>query len=147
MINGVFLIVVDLSGAGGKRTPRNTGYDIAVWTGICQGISVFPGLSRCGLTVCAGLLGGFSRKMALKYSLLASIPAVIGAVIVEIPAASASADLSGTVMLPFIAGMAAAAITGRLAVRWLMKAAVQIRFKWFAVYSFIAGGIYLWMKF
>ncbi len=146
LLNGVFLIVVDMSGAGGERTPRNAGYDLAVWTGICQGLSVFPGLSRCGLTVGAGLLCGFSRKMALKFSLLASIPAVIGAVIVEIPAASVSADLSGTTMLPFIAGAAAAAITGRLAVRWLIKAASQIRLRWFAVYSFIAGGIYLSMK-
>ena len=51
--------------------------------GICQGLSVFPGLSRLGLTMSAGLFCGLGRKFAVKYSLLMSIPAVLGAFFVE----------------------------------------------------------------
>ena len=54
-----------------------------MWMGICQGISVFPGISRLGLTMSAGLFCGLSRKFAVKYSLLMSIPAVIGSFFVE----------------------------------------------------------------
>ena len=51
-----------------------------MWMGICQGLSVFPGLSRLGLTMSAGLFCGLGRKFAVKYSLLMSIPAVVGAI-------------------------------------------------------------------
>ena len=44
---GVFLLVTDLSNIGGNKTPKDVTYDNAMWIGICQGISVFPGISRC----------------------------------------------------------------------------------------------------
>lgn len=78
LVTGVFLLVTDLSNIGGIKTPKDVTYDNAMWIGICQGISVFPGISRCGMTICAGLLCGFSRKFAVKYSYLISIPAVLG---------------------------------------------------------------------
>ena len=46
MITGVFLLVTDLSNIGGNKTPKDVTYDNAMWIGICQGISVFPGISR-----------------------------------------------------------------------------------------------------
>ena len=78
LITGIFLLVTDLSNIGGIKTPKDATYDHAMWIGICQGISVFPGLSRCGMTLCAGMMCGFRRKFAVKYSYLISIPAVFG---------------------------------------------------------------------
>ncbi|MFR1009205.1 MAG: undecaprenyl-diphosphate phosphatase [Ruminococcus sp.] len=42
------------------------------------------GISRCGMTICAGLLCGFSRKFAVKYSYRLSIPAVLGSLFLEL---------------------------------------------------------------
>ena len=84
LVTGVFLLVTDLSNIGGIKTPKDVTYDNAMWIGICQGISVFPGISRCGMTICAGLLCGFSRKFAVKYSYLISIPAVLGSLFLEL---------------------------------------------------------------
>ena len=84
LITGVILLVVDLSGIGGSKAARDANYGNAMWIGICQGLAVFPGLSRSGLTISAGLLGGFTRTFAVKYSYILSIPAIVGALIVEL---------------------------------------------------------------
>ena len=79
----MILLVVDYSNINGNKGTREANFGDAMWMGICQGISVLPGLSRFGLTISAGLFCGLSRKFAVKYSLLMSIPAVIGAFFVE----------------------------------------------------------------
>ncbi len=51
--------------------------------GLAQGIAVFPGISRSGITIVACLLVGLSRKDAFDYSFLVSIPAISGAFLLE----------------------------------------------------------------
>ena len=79
LLTGVILLVVDYSNVNGSKGTKETSFGDAMWMGICQGLSVFPGLSRLGLTMSAGLFCGLGRKFAVKYSLLMSIPAVLGA--------------------------------------------------------------------
>lgn len=68
LLTGVFLLVTDLNKSGGKKGPREASYDSAMWIGICQGIAVFPGISRMGFTLCAALLCGYNRKFAVRFS-------------------------------------------------------------------------------
>lgn len=146
LITGIILLVVDFSNSGGERTPGNTGYHHAMWIGICQGISVFPGLSRSGLTMSAGLLCGLSRKFAVKFSYLTSIPVIIGALIMELrefTAPSMSVGLGFT----YVLGMLAAGITGFFTVRFLLSVVQKMRFRYFAFYCFFAGIIGLAVKF
>ena len=146
LLTAVFLVVVDLSRAGGDKTTRNAGYDAAMWVGICQGISVFPGISRCALTVGAGLFCGLNRKMAVRYSFLVSIPAVIGALIVEIPRFG-DAEITISCLGLGLAGMAAAAIVGYLVIRPMMFLIQNLKFRYFAIYCMLAGAWYLFMNF
>ena len=69
LISGIILLVTYLNNSGGEKGPREASWDSAMWIGICQGLSVFPGISRLGLTVCAALLCGYSRKFALLFSI------------------------------------------------------------------------------
>lgn len=78
LITGIVLLVVDLGRMGGKKAARDASFGNAMWIGICQGLSVFPGLSRSGLTISAGLMSGFTRSFAVKYSYILSVPAIIG---------------------------------------------------------------------
>lgn len=145
LATGVFLIVVDFNKTNGKCTPREAKYDHAMWIGIMQGISVFPGISRCGLTMSAALLCGFTRKFAVKYSFLASIPAVIGAFFAE---AGNFATPGMTVGLGFtyVLGMIVAGIVGYFAIRFLIRLIQHVKFRYFAIYSFLAGVVSLaWM--
>ena len=138
LIMGVFLLVVDMSGVGGDYGPSTSHYDQAVWVGIMQGVSVFPGFSRTGLTIGTGLMCGFDRKFAVKYSFLCAIPTMLGALIVEIPQA-ASAGISAFQGFVFVMGMISAFITGTFTARFLIKILENVKIKFFAEYCFIAG--------
>lgn len=138
MITGIFLLVTDFSNMGGNKTPKDVTYDNAMWIGICQGLSVFPGISRCGMTVCAGLLCGFGQKFAVKYSYLISIPAIIGSLFLEI---SEFTTPKMTVGLGFtyILGMIVSGVVGFLVIRYLLHLLQNVKLRYFAIYSFLAG--------
>ena len=68
LVTGIVLLVIDLARTGGTKAAKDANLSDAMWIGLCQGISVFPGLSRSGLTISAGLMSGFSRTFAVKYS-------------------------------------------------------------------------------
>ena len=55
-----------------------------VVTGVCQGIGVFPGISRSGITVTAALHSGVQRENAGEFSFLIAIPAILGALILKL---------------------------------------------------------------
>lgn len=56
----------------------------AVWMGVAQAFAVLPGLSRSGMTMSAGMLTGLRREQAARFSFLMSIPAILGATILEL---------------------------------------------------------------
>ena len=142
LITALWLLVISLSGSGGIRTPREAGYDSSMWIGICQGLSVFPGISRCGMTVGAGLLCGFSRRMAVKYSYIASVPAIIGALIVELSSASMNIKGAGGVFV-ILLGMIFSGITGFYLISATIKLVTGKRFRYFAIYCLMAGIVFL----
>lgn len=69
---------------GGDKLPKDITYTNAFVVGIAQGVATLPGLSRSGTTITACLLSGFNRKFAVKYSFIMSIPAILGAMVLEL---------------------------------------------------------------
>ena len=138
LLTGVILLVVDYSNVNGSKGTRETSFGDAMWMGICQGLSVFPGLSRLGLTMSAGLFCGLGRKFAVKYSLLMSIPAVVGAFFVEMGEFTSVHMTVGQGFI-YVLGMIVAGITGYLVIRFMLKLSNQVRLRYFAFYSFAAG--------
>lgn len=146
LATGIILLVVDFSKPKGEKTPGTTGYHHAMWIGICQGISVFPGLSRSGLTISAGLFCGLGRKFAIRYSYIMSVPMVIGAIIMELGEFTVP-TMSVGLGFTYLLGMIAAAVTGIVSARFLLAAVQKIKFRYFAFYCFIAGMIGLVLNF
>ena len=146
LLTGVFLIVSDLSKAGGVVTPAYTRYDHALWIGICQGVSAFPGMSRCAFTLGTAFFCGFDRRYAVKYSYLAALPAIAGAFFVELPEVIRYSPGSSQIGI-WLMGMVAAAVSGCFMIRWMMKWLHKIRFRWFAVYCFAAGAAVLFLNY
>ena len=138
IITGMFLLVTDLSRMGEKRSPREAGYDAALWLGVTQGLAVFPGISRSGLTICSGLLCGLRKRFLIKFTYIMSIPACIGAFFVEAGNLSSPAlDASGIFML--VVSAAAAAATGYFLLKLLLRLTNTIRLSGFAYYNFLIG--------
>ena len=138
----IHLLVIDLSRVGGTKAAKDAHFSDAMWIGICQGLSVFPGLSRSGLTISAGLMSGFSRTFAVKYSYILSIPAIIGATIMEL-GQFGSADMTVGLGFAYVFGMIIAAVVGMLTIRTCLRLVHKGKFRYFAYYCFLAGFIAL----
>lgn len=138
LVTGIILLVIDLSQAGGTKSARDMNTTNAMWIGICQGLSVFPGISRAGLTISAGLMSGFSRTFAVKYSYILSIPAIIGAMILEVGEFTSS-DMTIGLGFMYFFGMILAGITGYFTIRLFLKLVHKGKFRYFAIYCFLIG--------
>ena len=138
LITGILLLVIDLSQVGGTKAAKDASFSNAMWIGICQGLSVFPGFSRSGMTISAGLMSGFSRSFAVKYSYILSVPASIGAMIMEL-GQFGSADMTVGLGFSYVFGMIIAAVVGSLTIRACLKLVHHGKFRYFAYYCFIAG--------
>lgn len=104
---------------GGKIDYSSLGLKQGVITGISQGLGVLPGISRSGITISAALLSGMNREKAGEYSFLISLPAILGAFILEFK------DVEGLLVMvnPMIigVGMLSAFIVGMLSLKILLK--------------------------
>ena len=83
LITAMFLLIADFADEGIKRLKETT-YLNACNIGIAQGLATMPGISRSGTTITACILCGFEKRFAVKYSFIMSIPAVLGAVVLEL---------------------------------------------------------------
>jgi len=104
---------------GGKIDYSNLGLKQGVITGISQGLGVLPGISRSGITISAALLSGMSREKAGEYSFLISLPAILGAFILEFKDAEGLMDMVDPIIIGV--GMLAAFIVGLLSLKILLK--------------------------
>lgn len=142
LFTGVFLLVTDLNRSGGTKGPREASYDSAMWIGICQGLAVFPGISRMGFTLCAALLCGYSRKFAVRFSIFMSLPAIIGAFFIEVGNFGA-ADMTVGLGFAYVFAAVAAGFVGCLMIRTAVDMSQKVKLRYFAYYSFVAGVIAL----
>lgn len=102
--------------------------------GLAQGIAITPGISRSGTTISTALLLGIERDTAAKFSFLLAIPAIIGAVILEIHKADMALWHNS-----FIFGVLAATITGYIALRLVVRFVRQGTIYGFAFYLWPLG--------
>ncbi len=116
-----------------KATPRN-----AFFVGLVQLFGVFPGISRSGSTIIGSLFLGFRRQDAVKLSFLMSIPAIAGANILKLPELKNNPIPEGSIPA-VIAGVAAAVLSGLLAIRLLEYIAKNKKISVFSLYCVIIG--------
>jgi len=140
---GVFLLVTGLVVgatrflAGGERDETDTTWKQATVVGLLQGAAVFPGLSRSGATIAAGLGVGLQRSWAARFSFLLGVPAIAGVTAVEL--VSQRQALAGHSIDFFIAcaiGMVAAGVSGYVALKIVLRTVssqVFHRFAWYCV--------------
>ena len=133
-------------GAGADPPPTDAEEELkrlpvakAAGIGLAQALALIPGTSRSGVTISAGLFEGVSRATAARFSFLLSIPAILGAGILKLD------ELSGATETPaeLLAGTIAAAVSGFLAVSFLIRL-LRTRTLWpFIWYRLIAGGLFV----
>lgn len=134
---GFLLLAADRYGHGNKTEKAMTLSD-ALLIGLAQMLAVVPGLSRSGTTISAGMLRGFDRTFAVRFSFFLSIPAVLGANLLSlIHAFEAGVDWSQVPM--YLCGVAAAFISGYFAIFALNRLVQRGKFGGFCYYCWGAG--------
>ncbi|MDO4357519.1 MAG: undecaprenyl-diphosphate phosphatase [Clostridia bacterium] len=118
-------------------------YD-SVAMGVMQAVAILPGVSRSGSTIAAGVTTGLSRKRAADFSFLMSIPAILGSAVLDLKdLVLGDAQMVSVGLAPTLIGMAAAAISGFLAIKFMLTVIRKISFNWFALYTFLLGAFLL----
>ena len=123
----------------GKKTAREMTVRDALIIGVFQGLAIMPGISRSGSTIAIGLLLGYSKEFMVSFSFILSIPAIIGACILDIPEIiSAGMVYSWPVI---ITGLVSSAIVGLLAIKLIRYLVINDKFAIFSYYTFALGVI------
>lgn len=137
IVTGFLLFTCDLVRKGRKNERSATWLDVLL-VGVGQAIATMPGISRSGMTICAGCFRGFERKFAVRFSFLLSIPAVLGANILGLKDAIEAGIVWGDVPI-YLVGVATAAVVGYLCIRLLKMVADKGKFGAFAYYCWGVG--------
>lgn len=137
VLTGCMLYVSDRMTPGDK-SEKNMKFKDALIIGLCQVAATLPGLSRSGTTITAGIATGQDRQYAVKFSLLMSIPAVLGATFLElVKAFKAGIDVK---QIPaYFVGALTAMLVGILAIGLLKRISKSGKFAGFSYYCWVVG--------
>jgi undecaprenyl-diphosphatase len=124
----------------GSRPPTLLG---ALLVGLAQSMALFPGISRSGLTIAAGMHMGWGRRWSANFSFLISIPSIMGAISFEVATArSISREPWGDLLI----ACSLAFLVGWISLRWLLGIIQRGRLWLFAFYSWAMGLLVLIMR-
>ncbi|MCL4439777.1 MAG: undecaprenyl-diphosphate phosphatase [Firmicutes bacterium] len=121
-------------------------YFDAAFVGVMQGIAILPAVSRSGLTIAGSLFRGIDRETAAKFSFLVSIPAILGATLLDLKDVLGQGVPPG-MGLPFVIGPVVAAISGYWAIKYMIKVLQKGSMKGFAYYVWILGVLVIALQF
>jgi len=140
IVTGGLLFVSDKYIKRGKKSEKTIKLSDALVIGLAQAVATLPGLSRSGTTISVGLARGLSGSFAVRFSLLLSIPAVVGATIVALyRAIREGVDFS---LFPtYFAGFIVAAVVGFFTIQFLRRLVAKGGFGKIAYYCWILGGV------
>jgi undecaprenyl-diphosphatase len=111
--------------------------------GIMQAAALIPGISRSGFTLAGALSRKVDRGIAARFSFLLSIPAILGALVLQMKDIFSGGAEAGLDPAPLIAGMLAAAVVGFFSVKLMLKIVKERSLIGFAVYVVCLGTLIL----
>ena len=105
--------------------------------GIAQAFSIIPAISRSGATIFTGVKLGIDKKKCAEFSFLLSIPAILGANVLEISTHATKLQYDST--LEYLAGFIVAFVVGFATIGVVMKLLRERKFKFFGYYAVVLG--------
>lgn len=140
LVTAVFLVLIQWFDQRRTKPAREQiEFQDALLMGGFQAIALVPGVSRSGSTLLGGVAGGLSRQAAAKFSFMMSAPAILGSFLMEGKDAIETGGLGSLFTANTIIGMLFAAVSGYLAIRYMLKLIQRISFYKFALYVALVG--------
>lgn len=136
LITAGLLFLADHSVQGNKQM-KDMKLTQAIKIGLFQGLATVPGISRSGSTISAGINMGFDRNTMVEFSFMMSIPAILGAVVLN--AREMVSGFSGADAGPYAVGTLVAAAAGIASIKLLRYVAGKNKFGWFMWYCIAVG--------
>lgn len=141
IFTGLILFAAQRMSNGHKKLKETSGID-ALFVGVMQGIAILPAVSRSGLTIAGSLFRKMDREFAARFSFLLSIPAILGATVLQLKdivgsgeVMPATGNLVGGFLFSFIFGV--------LSVKFMMKVIKEGKLNGFGIYCTALGGLIL----
>ncbi|MEM5017865.1 undecaprenyl-diphosphate phosphatase [Metabacillus indicus] len=145
LITGAFLWFADSIKKGAKKLNDLTVFD-AFFIGSFQALAIFPAISRSGMTIVGALMRGIDKETAAYFSFLLSIPAIFGAILFQVSDLF-SGEAATIGFFPLFVATLSAALTGYVAVKWMIQFVKNHSLRGFAVYVWILGAVILFIQF
>lgn len=143
LMTAVFLLVAEWISSKNVHRATKPGMKHAIAMGIMQAVALLPGVSRSGSTMTGGLCTRLDRKAAAKFAFMMSAPAILGSLLFEGKDAIEMGYLAELSLIPTLVGMVVAAVSGYLAIRFMLQLIQKISLNWFALYAAIVGVVVL----
>lgn len=140
IVFGILLGVADLIGRK-RKTIQELDIKSGIAFGFGQAMALIPGVSRSGGSITVGLLLGFTREAAARYSFLLAIPAVIAAGTYQF--VKSFGDLPTDLLLATALATLVSFITGLLVIAWLLKYLVRGSYLPFVIWRILVGSLLL----
>ena len=139
LITAVFMLIAETVSRHRARWEEKPGFKHAVCMGLMQVVALLPGVSRSGSTLMGGVTSGLNRKSAAKFSFMMSAPAILGSLIFEGKDAIEMGYMKELALVPTLVGVVVAAVSGYLAIRFMLRLINRVSLNWFALYVALLG--------
>jgi undecaprenyl-diphosphatase len=138
IMTGVMNLKTDTNKELGREINRKSGFTI----GLFQAFAILPGISRSGSTIFAGTMSGLKKEKAAEFSFLLSVPAIMGANILEIFKNRSESLIN----LNYIVGIICSFIFGFICIKIMLNILIKGKFKYFGYYCILLGLLSLFLK-
>ena len=132
LITGTILFIADRVGSN-QDGIKEMKFRSAAFVGICQGFAIWPGISRSGATIFSSLACGLTRESAVKFVFLISIPAILGATLLDVREGIDAMSMS------VVVGMVVSAVSGIFAIKTMIKVISNKKLFGFSLYTWALG--------
>ncbi|MBQ8312451.1 MAG: undecaprenyl-diphosphate phosphatase [Clostridia bacterium] len=143
LITAVFMLIAEAVSRRESKWAEHPGFKHAICMGIMQAIALLPGVSRSGSTLMGGVTSGLNRKSAAKFAFMMSAPAILGSLVFEGKDAIEMGYLAELALVPTIVGVIVSAVSGYLAIRFMLRLINKVSLNWFALYVALLGLVIL----
>lgn len=141
LLGGIIMLFLEHYFSKREQTSPQMTYPKAIWVGLIQAISIFPGVSRSAATIYGGMSQGLTRKDAAEFSFFLAVPIMFLATIKDLYDyfKIGSMSLGSHQVNLLVIGNIVAFIVAGLSIRWMISFIVKKGFKPFAYYRILIG--------
>lgn len=139
ILTGFILFFSEFKSKNNSNSENKLDLKKTVIIGIAQGLAVFPGFSRSGWTIAAGLFSGLDRVKSTKFSFLLVIPIILGTSIFYPLLEIKPAELASYNWVAIITGTITSCIVGYFCIKYFLKFVARFSMNFFAYYCIIVG--------